>query len=444
MKERPRERRFAESPPTCETASNKTFAERPLFYPRPAGPLAGDGRTASASRACGCKQCQACAKKFILGGPCRLNAPPARLQAHVRGHPEASARDMREHPVYCHPMNISGILREQPARADIAIDLGTANTRVFMRGAGIVVDEASLCCFKDQGSQSTFVAAGLEALAMLGRTSGTLRVARPLARGVLNDIDSARELIKFAVGKAAGRKRLGSIRALIGMPADATPAERSALLTAARDAGLRSAQPIVEPLAAAFGAGLPVKGSAGSMLVECGAGTTEVVILALGGICLSQSVRVGGDTIDRALEHHLHATRKFLIGPQTAEHAKWAVVDQLCRGADACGVLSIKGRNLLTDKPATIDVPLEELIAVARMQLREIIAAVRTTLNHTPPELSCDILEAGIVLTGGGAMISLLTSELAAATGLHVRVADQPLHCVAKGLGHLMSHDETG
>lgn len=210
-------------------------------------------------------------------------------------------------------------------RPDLAIDFGTANLRVIRRDEGVVFDEPSLCCFSKDGNAPGLIAAGMGAQAMVDRTTGNLEVKRPLRRGVLQDINSARELLRYAVPKALGRRRTGPVRAVIGVPADATMAERSALLTAARDAGIGSARLIAEPFAAAIGAGLPVSAATGTMLVECGAGTTEVAVLSLGGICLTRSVRIGGASLDQAIADALHFRHKFLIGDTTAERVQTGV-----------------------------------------------------------------------------------------------------------------------
>lgn len=333
-------------------------------------------------------------------------------------------------------MNIAKAYASWRGRADLAIDLGTANTRIVVAGAGVVFNEPSLCCFSDENWKPVLVAVGDEAHRMVGRTPGKMRIAHPLQRGVLDNIEAGRELLRYAVGKAIGSRRLRSVHAVIGIPADATQAERSALLTATRDAGLGKVHAVSEPIAAAIGAGLPVDMAAGSMLVECGAGTTEIVVVSLGGSCLTRSVRTGGDTIDGAIASHLHLRHNFLVGPATAEATKRAVSAQLAAGtADA---ILIKGRNLMSGAPEVIEVPLAELVGVMMKQVHHIVDAVQMVLNETPPELARDIFDNGIVLTGGGAMISLLEQSIGSATGLHTRTAERPLDCVAVGLGSLL------
>lgn len=214
---------------------------------------------------------------------------------------------------------LSLFTRDVPTSADIAIDLGTANTRVMARGSGVLFDQPSICCFAEDGGHPKLVAVGDEAGKMLARTSGALKVRQPLARGVLQDLEAARELLKFAVQSSIGRGAIGKPRAIIGVPADATNAECAALQTAAADAGLRKVRLVSEPLAAAFGAELPVDEPTGSMIVECGAGTTEVAVFSLGGFCLTRSVRGGGLALNAALTSYIQIHHQFMIGEPTAE-----------------------------------------------------------------------------------------------------------------------------
>lgn len=324
-------------------------------------------------------------------------------------------------------------------RPDLAIDFGTANLRVIRRDEGVVFDEPSLCCFSTDGATPSLVAAGMGAQAMVDRTSGNLEVKRPLRRGVLQDIDSARELLRYAVPRALGRKRTGAVRAVFGVPADATMAERGALLTAARDAGIGSVRLVAEPFAAAIGAGLPVGAPTGTMVVECGAGTTEVAVLSLGGICLTRSVRIGGATLDQAIADYLHFRHKFLIGDTTAERVKQDYVEQR-RTRVAADTIAVKGRSLTSGLPTTIHVDLSELDTVVERHVAEIVEVARDVLNKTPPELSQDIHDHGIVLTGGSAVVPLLRSMIEHATGLRAIAADTPAQCVPNGLHHMLIH----
>lgn len=323
-------------------------------------------------------------------------------------------------------------------RPELAIDFGTANLRVIGREEGIMLDEPSLCCFADLDTVPTLYAAGASARAMVDRTPANLLIKRPLGRGVLQDIDAATRLLRYAVSKAHGRRRLSAPHVVIGVPADATQAERSALLTAARDAGFGPARLVAEPMMAAIGAGLAVDAPSGTMIVECGAGTTEVAVLSLGGICVTRTVRVGGASFDKAIADHLHFRHKFLIGDLTAEGIKQSYATRRQVDAREEGSIDVKGRDMTSQLPTGMALPLAEIDRIAERHFRQIVDAVRGTLNDTPPELSQDIHERGIVLTGGGALTPLLGAMLEAAAGLPVTVASEPDRCVAQGLHELL------
>lgn len=325
-------------------------------------------------------------------------------------------------------------------RSEIAIDFGTANVRIIHRNDGIVFDEPSLCCFSRQHGLGDLVAAGAEAYAMVDRTPRDLMVRRPLCRGVLQDIDAAKGLLRYALGRLPGGRRLRTARAIVGVPADATQAERSALLTAANDAGIGNVTLVAEPLAAAIGADVPVEEPAGSMIIECGAGTTEVAVFSLGGLCATGSVRIGGATLDRAIADKLHFKHKFLIGDLTAEQLKFDYV-ALKREANGPpeGTMSARGRCLLTGLPKSMEVAVAELDRVVEKHVDQIVRVVRDVLGRTAPELSQDIHDKGILLTGGGALMPLVSSMIAEATGLEVKTAAQPTQCVAQGLHRMLA-----
>lgn len=324
-------------------------------------------------------------------------------------------------------------------RPEIAIDFGTANVRVIHRNDGVVFDEPSLCCFSRRHGMADLVAAGAEAYAMVDRTPRDLQVRRPLCRGVLQDIDAAKGLLRYALSRTPGGKRLRTTRAIVGVPADATQAERSALLTAADDAGIGGATLVAEPLAAAIGADVPVGEPSGSMIIECGAGTTEVAVFSLGGLCATGSVRIGGATLDRAIADRLHLKHKFLIGDLTAEQLKldYAALRQGLR--PPAEALPVRGRCLRTGLPKSMDVDLQELDRVVEKHVDLIVRVVRDVLGRTAPELSHDIHDKGIMLTGGGAMTPLIGPMIAGATGLSVRTAAQPAQCVAQGLHRMLA-----
>lgn len=360
----------------------------------------------------------------------------ARLTATGRegredSHLALGARDNPRSVCYCAPMASIMTLK----RPEIAIDFGTANMRVIRRGEGIVLDEPSLCCFSRHDGAMDLVAVGAEAHAMIDRTPENLAVKRPLCRGVLQDIDAARGLLRYALSRTIGGNRMRAPNALIGVPADATQAERSAMLTAANDAGFASVRLADEPFAAAVGAGLPVAEPAGSMVIECGAGTTEVAVFSLGGICGTGSVRIGGATLDKAIADQLHLQHKFLIGELTAERLK---LDYATRrqspNCEAAHVIEVKGRCLREGLPKLIGVTVEEVDQVVEMHVEQIVRVVRDVLGRTAPELSQDIFDQGVTLTGGGALMPLMRTMIGEATGLDVKVAPEPANCVATGL----------
>jgi rod shape-determining protein MreB and related proteins len=322
--------------------------------------------------------------------------------------------------------------------ADIAIDLGTANTLVVERGAGVVFDEPSICCFKTDGSAPVLVAAGSEAHQFVGRVAKPLKIVRPLMNGVLSDMTAARELLKYATQAQRGSWRLRRPRALIGVPADATEAERSALASAAVDAGLAPPELVPEPLLSAIGIGLAVGEPRGRMIVDCGAGTTEVAVISLGRICLSHSVRGGGEALDRALIDYFHLRHRFQIGTATAERLKLELSSALGRG-DAGQLIEVRGLDARDGVPKTLAVRAAELSPLWDKSADAILAAIRAALGETPPELSRDILEDGISLAGGAAMTGLLARRITEHTGISAHVAEAPLRSVASGLASLLA-----
>ncbi len=322
-------------------------------------------------------------------------------------------------------------------RADIAIDLGTANTIVVERGSGVVFDEPSVCCFKAYDAVPEFVAAGFEAQSYVGRAVRPFKVVRPLRNGVLSDMAAARELLRFATRAHRSAWRLSRPRAVIGVPADATEAERRALITAAVDAGLAEPALVAEPLLAAIGADLPIDEPRGRMLIDCGAGTTEVALMSLGAICYSHSVRGGGEALERALISHFALGHRFQIGVSTAERLKVQLSEllQLGRGAS---LVEVRGLDTASGIPKTITVAAQELWTAWERYIGEVVTIVQTALAEAPPEMSHDILEDGISLTGGAAMTALLADRIEAVSGIRSKVVDQPMRSVATGLLQLI------
>ncbi|HEX7854821.1 MAG TPA: rod shape-determining protein [Sphingobium sp.] len=322
----------------------------------------------------------------------------------------------------------------------LAFDVGTANLRVISSEGGVLFDEPSICCFQADAPRSVLVAAGTKALPMTDRTHPRLRVDRPLRRGVLQDLNAARALFRYASECVLGRRRCSSKSTLIGVPADATQAEQRALMTAARDANLGTIQLVSEPILAAIGARLPIMEATGCMLVECGAGTTEAVVISLGSACVRRTVRVGGDSLDQAIGDFLHFRYKFLIGEQTAEKLKLELANIHSTGSDENGQIEIRGRSIETGMPGILLLPGHAFGEVLTKHFALIVGAVVNTLNETPPELSLDILDRGIILTGGSALFPLLAQMIGEATGLNVIVAEDPRYCVARGLQEMLAH----
>lgn len=320
-------------------------------------------------------------------------------------------------------------------RPEIAIDFGTANVRVIRHGEGIILDEPSLCCFSRRDGMMDLVAAGAEVQAMVNRTPANLAIRRPLCRGVLQDIDAAKGLLRYILSRTVRGSRIRAPRAIIGVPADATQAERSAMLTAANDAGLRRVRLVSEPLAAAIGAGMPVAEPAGSMVIECGAGTTEVAVFSLGGTCATGTVRIGGATLDKAIADRLHLQHKFLIGELTAERLKldYAAKHQSA-DCNPSSMIAVRGRCLRTGLPKSLDISVDEIDRIVEKHVEQIVRVVRQVLGLTPPELSQDIFDQGVTLTGGGALMPRMQSMIETATGLSVNAAAEPAICVARGL----------
>lgn len=330
------------------------------------------------------------------------------------------------------------LLRSWRRKPRFAVDLGTANLRVVSSDGGLLLEEPSICCFKRDMSEAVPVAVGRMAWSMLGRTPGQLQMKRPLARGVLTDMDAARALLDHARRKIAGNRKL-SESVLFGVPSDSTLVERRALAKAAEEAGMGSIRLVDEPMAAAIGAGLPVAEPRGSMLIECGAGTTEIVVISTGGIGARCTARIGGTSLDQAIADHLQARHKFLVGSYTAECIKLELSSR-ASGMEAERPLSIRGRSLISGLPGTLSVEAKEFGGVLRRHNGLIVSAVQQTLAATPPELSCDIFERGITLTGGSASVPLLAEMITSSTGLEVVIADQADLCVSRGLQSMLQH----
>ncbi len=326
---------------------------------------------------------------------------------------------------------------------DLAIDLGTANTLVHVRGKGVVLNEPSVVAIANQGTpQAKVIAVGRDAKEMLGKTPGNITAIRPMRDGVIADFTSTEAMIKSFITKAkAGGSIFARTRLIISIPAGITSIETKAVREAAQGAGVREVYLIEQPMAAAVGAGLPVQDARGSMVVDIGGGTTDVAVISLGGTVACQTLRVAGDRIDEAIVNYIRKKHNMLIGERTAETIKmrigsaYPLTDELD--------IDVKGRDLITGVPRSIVVTSVEIRESLQDAIRAIVGAVKATLEQTPPELSADIIDRGIVLCGGGSQIANLDVLLAEECGLPVFVAENPLHSVVDGVGIVLEHIES-
>lgn len=327
--------------------------------------------------------------------------------------------------------------------ADMAIDLGTANTLVYVRGQGIVLNEPSVVAITVVNGRKQVLAVGEEAKQMLGRTPGNIMAIRPLRDGVIADFEVAEEMIKHFIRKVHNRRSFASPQMIICVPSGSTAVERRAIMDSATFAGARHVELIEEPMAAALGAGLPVTEPTGSMIVDIGGGTTEVAVISLGGIVYARSVRVGGDKMDEAIINYIRRTHNLLIGESTAERIK-KEIGSACPPEDGEGrLMEIKGRDLMNGVPKELVISERQVAEALAEPVGAIIDAVKGALEHTAPELAADIVDRGIVMTGGGSLLSNLDYVLRYATGLAVTVADDPLSCVALGTGQALENMKT-
>jgi rod shape-determining protein MreB len=322
--------------------------------------------------------------------------------------------------------------------ADMAIDLGTANTLVFVKGRGVVLNEPSVVAISEHKGKKQVLAVGEEAKQMLGRTPGNIQAIRPLRDGVIADFEVAEEMIKHFIRKVHNRRSFANPLIVVCVPSGSTAVERRAIQESAESAGARKVFLIEEPMAAAIGAGLPVTEPTGSLVVDIGGGTTEVAVLSLGGIVYSRSVRTGGDKMDEAIIAYIRRNHNLLIGETTAERIK-EEIGSACPPEDGEGMtMEVKGRDLMNGVPKELILSERQISESLAEPVGAIIEAVKVALEHTPPELSSDIVDKGIVLTGGGAMLGNIDYVLRHATGLPVFIADDPLSCVVLGTGRAL------
>lgn len=321
-----------------------------------------------------------------------------------------------------------------PFSRDMGIDLGTANTLVYVRGKGIILREPSVVALnKDTGA---ILSVGQEAKNMIGRTPGNIVALRPLKDGVIADFEVTEKMLRYFITKAHKRSKLVRPRIIICVPSGITGVEKRAVIDAAIQAGAREAYLMEEPMAAAIGAGLPVNEPVGNMVVDVGGGTTEVAIISMEGIVVSQSIRVGGDEMDDQIVQYIKNEYKIMIGLRTAEDIKIDIGTAVKQAEE--GTRDVRGRDLVTGLPRTITVTAEEIRKAMAEPINGIVTAVKITLEQSPPELSSDLMERGIILAGGGALLTGLDELLREKTGMPVYVAEEPMECIVMGTGKVL------
>lgn len=320
---------------------------------------------------------------------------------------------------------------------DIGIDLGTASVLVYVKGKGIVLNEPSVVAIDKVTNK--IIAVGEEARRMLGRTPGNIVALRPMREGVIADYDTTEKMLRHFIEKACGRRFLFKPRVMICIPSGVTGVEERAVREAALAAGARQAYLMEEPLAAALGAGMDISDACGSMIVDIGGGTTDVAVISLGGIVISKSLRVGGDKFDEALVRYIRREYNLMIGERTAEELKIAIGTVNPKRMTEPKSMDIRGRDLVSGLPKTITVTSEETAIAVQEPIEAVIGAVKEVLEKTPPELAADIVNKGIVLTGGGALLNGLDTLLMEETNLPIHIAEDPISCVAAGTGKALS-----
>ena len=323
---------------------------------------------------------------------------------------------------------------------DLAIDLGTANTLVYVKGKGIVLSEPSVVAVRknDRDHRTRVLAVGRDAKMMLGRTPGNIIAIRPMKDGVIADFEITEAMLRHFIRKVHNRRSLIRPRIIIAVPSGITPVEKRAVRESAESAGAREVYLIEEPMAAAIGAGLPITEPICNMVVDIGGGTSEVAVISLAGIVYSKSVRVGGDKMDEAILQYVKRTYNLLIGERTSEIIK-TTIGNAYPGSEVES-MDVKGRDLVTGIPKIINVNSDEVRQAIQEQIDSIVAAVKTALEQTPPELAADIVDRGIYLTGGGALLKNLDTLLHQETGLPIKIADDPLSTVVMGSGKALDN----
>ena len=319
---------------------------------------------------------------------------------------------------------------------DIGIDLGTASVLVYIKGKGVVLKEPSVVAIDRNNNR--ILAVGEDARLMLGRTPGNIVAIRPLREGVISDYDVTEKMLRYFIDKAVGRRRIFKPRMVVCVPSGVTEVEKRAVIDAANNAGARSTRLIEEPIAAAIGAGLDIAKASGNMVIDIGGGTTDIAVISLGGIVVSTSIKVAGDKFDEAIVRHMRKKHNIMIGERTAEELKMNVGTAYAR--DEMVKMEVRGRNLISGLPKTIEVNSEEMLEALSETVSAIADAVHSVLERTPPELSADISDRGIVMTGGGSLLNGLDKLISKRTSIPVYVAQDAISCVALGTGKALEH----
>ncbi len=317
---------------------------------------------------------------------------------------------------------------------ELGIDLGTANILVYLKGRGIVLREPSVVAVNT--TNQDLLAVGEEARLMLGRTPGNIVAIRPMCDGVIADYSTTHQMLRYLIGKVCGRRKMFKPTVIVAVPSQVTPVEKRAVIQAARSAGAKQAYPIEEPMAAAIGAGLPISAPGGNMIVDIGGGTTDIAVISLSGVVISKSIRIGGSKMDEVIQRHIRAKYSLMVGDRTAEEIKVKIGSAFPLETEMA--LEVRGRDLVAGLPKTIEVRSDEIREALSEPVGQIVARVKNVLENTPPELSSDIIERGVMLTGGVALLRGFDKLLAAETGIPIHVAEDPLSCVALGCGRAL------
>ena len=323
---------------------------------------------------------------------------------------------------------------------DMAIDLGTANTLVYVKGRGIVLNEPSVVAIIDDRGKKSVLAVGDEAKTMLGRTPGNITAVRPLRDGVIADFIVTEEMIKHFIKKVHKKRSFANPRILICVPTGSTPVERKAIQDSALAAGARKVQLIEESIAAAIGAGLPISEATGSMVVDIGGGTTEIAVMSLGGVVYANSMRVAGDAMDASIIQYMRKQFNLLVGEASAEKIKKEIGTAMPTSGNS---YLMKGRDIRSGTPKEITLKEEDTAEALRPVLNQILAGIKDALENTPPELSADLVDMGMVLTGGSALLKNIDKLISKETGLPVQISEDPLSCVAFGCGKALDDEQT-